>query len=69
MKLLVSGNTHVHDGNTGRMELVHHILRGDTNCAYEERNLVLDENFSELWQLSFGIIILDHQTQTIVNGG
>ena len=51
------------------MELVHHILRGDTNCAYEERNLVLDENFSELWQLSFGIIILDHQTQTIVKGG
>ena len=40
------------------MKLFHHGLWRDSDSTDEQRYLVFDEDLSELWKLSLGVVVL-----------
>ena len=50
--------THVHHGDAGLVQLVDRPLWWDTDGAYKEPGLFLNDHIDELWKLTLGVVIL-----------
>ena len=49
---------HVHDGDFGRVHLVDDVLGRNTDGAYEQGCLALDDHVYELIKLSLGVVVV-----------